>query len=191
MANETDGSLPTAFSVERLGDCTDSRHAYVESLWVRSFPESERRETAEQRALVQTEPRFALWALCCDRVPVGLLTTWNFGGFVFMEHLAIDPARQSQGIGRRAIDWAAETMARPLVLEVELPNDTPSRRRIAFYERLGFRAFSQAYEQPPYRAGGPFVAMRLLYLAPGGLAGLEFDAVRATLYREVYRCADA
>ena len=83
---------------------------------------------------------------------------------------------------------AAETMARPLVLEVELPNDTPSRRRIAFYERLGFRAFSQTYEQPPYRVGGAFVPMRLLYLAPGGLAGLEFDAVRATLYREVYRC---
>ncbi len=182
--------MPTVFSVERLGDCTDSVHAYVESLWVRSFPESERRETAEQRALLQTEPRFALWVLCCDRVTVGLLTTWDFDGFVFMEHLAIDPARQSQGIGRRAVAWAAEPMARPLVLEVELPNDTPSRRRIAFYEQLGFRAFSQAYEQPPYRAGGPFIPMRLLYLAPGGMAGLEFAAVRETLRREVYRTAD-
>src|SRR5574344_209333 len=191
MANETETSPPRAFSVERLGDCTDSRHSYVESLWGRSFPESERREIAEQRALLQSEPRFARWALGCEGAPVGVMTTWDLGGFTFMEHLSLDPVWQSRGLGRQAVGWAMGHLARPLVLEVELPVDATSRRRIAFYERLGFRTFPETYVQPPYRVGGAYVPMRLFQGTRDGGAGQEFEAVREILRREVYRCVDA
>nr|MBP7373044.1 GNAT family N-acetyltransferase [Opitutaceae bacterium] len=112
-------------------------------------------------------------------------------GFTFMEHLALDPVWQSRGLGRQAVGWAMGHLARPLVLEVELPVDATSRRRIAFYERLGFRTFPETYVQPPYRVGGAFVPMRLLQGTLDGGAGLEFEAVREILRREVYRCVDA
>ena len=191
MENETEISVPPVLSVERLRDCKSSGYAYSESLWERSFPESERREAAEQRALLQSEPRFALWALGCEGAPVGVMTTWDLGGFTFMEHLALDPVWQSRGLGRQAVGWAMGHLARPLVLEVELPVDATSRRRIAFYERLGFRTFPETYVQPPYRVGGAFVPMRLLQGTLDGGAGLEFEAVREILRREVYRCVDA
>ena len=38
----------------------------------------------------------------------------------------------------------------PVVLEVEMPTDEMSKRRIGFYERLGFELDNQVYHQPPY-----------------------------------------
>ena len=40
---------------------------------------------------------------------------------------------------------------RPMVLEVELPEDALTRRRIGFYERHGLVFNSYPYLQPPMR----------------------------------------
>lgn len=50
----------------------------------------------------------------------------------------------------------------PVVLEVEMPTEEMSKRRIGFYERLGFVLDHHVYFQPPYRKGEAFLEMRLM-----------------------------
>jgi hypothetical protein len=80
---------------------------------------------------------------------------------------------------------ALKEEGRPIVLEVELPETDIARRRIAFYERNGFRLWtSRNYQQPPYRQGDAPIAMRLM--AWGNLPESRFEEVVRRIYREVY-----
>ena len=73
----------------------------------------------------------------------------------------------------------------PVVLEVEMPTEEMSRRRIGFYERLGFVLDCHVYFQPPYRKGEAFLEMRLM--AHGEL-DLErsFEQVKTIIHQNVY-----
>ncbi len=71
----------------------------VYRLLTQSFPATERRGAAGQRAL------FSDSAYCVDilRAPDGgvqaLIASWDFDDFVFLEHFAVDPVCRSGGIG--------------------------------------------------------------------------------------------
>ena len=73
----------------------------------------------------------------------------------------------------------------PFVLEVELPDTDIARRRIAFYERIGFVLCEKHYLQPPYNEGFPAVPLRLMEYG-GQLTKTDFDQVAHTLHRVVY-----
>lgn len=76
----------------------------VYRLLTQSFPATERRGAAGQRAL------FSDSAYCVDilRAPDGgvqaLIASWDFDDFVFLEHFAVDPACRSGGIGGQMLD---------------------------------------------------------------------------------------
>ena len=53
----------------------------------------------------------------------------------------------------------------PVVLEVEIPDPPIPKRRIAFYDRSGFRIAHDDYVQPPYIDGLPSVPMFLMSTA--------------------------
>ena len=74
----------------------------------------------------------------------------------------------------------------PFVLEVEMPADDLSRRRIAFYERNGFTLWRDcAYMQPPYRPED--APLPMLLMVKGNLSPEEdFQRVKQTIHREVY-----
>ena len=69
---------------------------------------------------------------------VGFITGWLFDGYTYVEHFAIDPAASNGGIGAEAMKQFLVFCGTPVVLEVEMPTDEMSKRRIGFYERLGF-----------------------------------------------------
>jgi len=64
-------------------------------------------------------------------------------------------------------------------------SDEMSKRRIGFYERLGFKLDNHVYHQPPYRQGGEWLEMRLMTY---GNVDLEysFEQVKNCLHRNVY-----
>lgn len=115
----------------------------------------------------------------------GFITWWDFGEFVYGEHFAMLPECRGAGIGGEVIDRFVAEAGRPVILEVELPTDEMSRRRIGFYERHGFAVCDAEYVQPPYDAGGGGVPMRLMSHGVT-LDAAMFARVRDTLYAEVY-----
>ena len=71
------------------------------------------------------------------------------------------------------------------MLEVELPQDEMSRRRIGFYERCGFELCHLPYLQPPYRPGDTPLPMHLMFHGTASPAPI-FNTIRDTIHRHVY-----
>jgi len=149
-----------------------------------SFPVEERRDFSLIRELIKNEPKFSAYALTIRRDYIGFMTTWNFENFVYIEHFAIEPTARNGGIGAKVMRQFLSGKGN-VVLEVEVPKDELSARRIRFYERLGFKLNLITYFQPPYRKGEEEVEMRLMSY---GYINLDdsFNDVCHILYKNVY-----
>ena len=150
-----------------------------------SFPPEERRDYELVLSLIANEPRFSLTALTRDEQYAGFITGWDFGAFIYLEHFAIDESMRNGGIGSKAFKAYLEQLDKPVVLEVEMPTDEMSRRRIGFYERLGLTLDTHTYFQPPYRKGDDSLEMRLMTYGSLDLEK-EFNHVKEMIYKHVY-----
>ncbi len=169
----------------RLIQTSDESYAFVEDLFLSAFPENERRDTEAQRYNTDNNPFFHCSLIEQDK-PVGFITLWDFESFCYIEHFAIHPSCRNNGLGQQALLLLMEKSNRPFVLEVELPQDEVSRRRIGFYERLGFSLWKECrYIQPPYHANGQALPMYLMAtkeLVPQQ----DFERIRQQIYEAVY-----
>lgn len=165
---------------------TDAGYAFVEKLWIEAFPEAERRDTEAQRVNTDTNPVFHCVLAQQDGQPVGFITYWDFGTFCYGEHFATDPALRNCGYGRQIFQAVLAHIARPFVLEVEMPEDEMSTRRIGFYKRNGMIIWSDIpYTQPAYRVGGESLPMRLM-ATPGLQPEKDAADIIRTIHRYVY-----
>lgn len=152
-----------------------------------SFPADERREEDDLRALIEGNPLFAFNVVKSDGERVGLMTTWNFGKFIYVEHFATEPSVRGGGMGAASLRELASMADLPIVLEVEPPAQSDeARRRVGFYERSGFKLWRTPYTQPPYSKEKRSLPMSLMAY------GLEetpdcAKIVTALLYRHVYK----
>lgn len=177
--------LKSAVICKPVKDFTDPVLDLIEKTYTESFPEEECRDFSLVRGLIKDESRFVVYALSRDGRYVGFITGWLFDGYTYAEHFAIDPSARNGGIGAEAMKQFLAFCGTPVVLEVEMPADEMSRRRIGFYERLGYTLDHHVYHQPPYRDGGEWLEMRLMTY---GNIDLEhsFEQVKNCLHKYVY-----
>lgn len=166
-------------------EVADSLLDRIEKTYVASFPASERRDFSLLRQLVANEPRFMVFALLKDDEYVGFITAWNFDWFVYTEHFAIDESARNGGVGGGGMKQFLSMFNLPVVLEVEAPADEMSKRRIGFYERIGFVLDTHEYYQPPYREGESWLEMCLMTCGELELAK-NFNQVKELVYTHVY-----
>ena len=159
--------------------------AIFHDLYVHNFPDCERREWQREVMLLEQDNRFHVVMACEDDTPVGFISYWTFDTFTYIEHLAVYQPHRGRGHGSGLVRHAAAS-GRYLLLEVEPPVDDTTRKRIAFYERLGLVLRPEVdYVQPPYATGKPSVPLCLMTTPLMPLDALH-DAV-ATLKHDVYR----
>ncbi|MDD5340622.1 MAG: GNAT family N-acetyltransferase [Candidatus ainarchaeum sp.] len=157
----------------------------VWELYESAFPPDERRDLGRQNALFK-RPEYLLFAALDEKNTVaGFLSLWEFGGFVFMEHLAVQGHMRGKGFGTEIIKAYMSGCKKNVVLEVERPGTEIQKRRIAFYERLGFKLNHHDYIQPPYGPGKNPVPMRLMSY-PGTISEKEFPLLRKDIHLVVY-----
>ncbi len=122
----------------------------AKEIYRRAFPSDERRDFCLIRPLTQSET-MTFYLICTkSRGVIGILSLWDFENFVYIEHFALCEELRGGGYGTAVLQLLQSVTQKPVVLEVELPNDELSRRRIEFYSRLGFRTLPFDYIQPPY-----------------------------------------
>ncbi|MFQ9951418.1 MAG: GNAT family N-acetyltransferase [Clostridium sp.] len=114
------------------------------------------------------------------------LAVWEFEEFSFVEHLAVSREFRGNGIGGLMMREYIQQSVKPVVLEVELPETDIAKRRIAFYERLGFQLNDFAYQQPPMRKGHGWYPLMIMSF-PSSLTEEEFEPIKKKIYREVYQ----
>ncbi len=165
---------------------SDVQHyKFMEELLVDAFPPEEYRQLENLREYTDRTGNFHNNIIFDGDTPLGLLTYWDFDSFYYVEHFAINPALRNGGYGKRTLECLLNQVDRPVVLEVEHPTDEMAKRRIEFYQRQGFRLWTQDYKQPPYKPGDNFLPMYLMVY--GNLEPeKDFETVKAKIYSEVY-----
>lgn len=144
------------FAVDILRDPADPRWEEALALYAAAFPENERRDpcVVRQMATDRPEMEFGIVTTRPEGAFAGLIVLWRFPGFTYLEHLAVEPSRRNGGTGRWILDWIARTLPGFRLLEVEPSGSTPmAERRLAYYERNGYRVIDKDYLQFPYREG--------------------------------------
>lgn len=165
-------------------ELTDPLLDNIEKTYTDSFPPEERRDFSLIKDLTQTDT-FTAFALLHDNKYAGFITIWQLGDFTYIEHFAIDESARNGGIGGRALKQFLTNWNKPVVLEVELPTEEISKRRIGFYERLGFVLDNKNYQQPPYHPGDQWLDM--LLMSYGNIdMNTEFERIKLCLYQRVY-----
>ena len=150
-----------------------------------AFPDSEMRTYEGQKRLLQNEKYHIYEELDDNGVLVGFLAYWTLNGCVFFEHLAVSSARRGRGIGKNILLKNIKDIKLPIFLEVEPPETELAKRRIAFYERLGFCLSDFYYEQPPLRKNQ--TAQQLLIMSyPAPISAEEFAKYKKEIYTNVY-----
>ena len=84
------------------------------------------------------------------------------------------------------VDALLEEKNRPMVLEVEVPEDDLARRRIGFYERHGLVYNDYPYLQPPLRKGNELLPLRLM-TKPTAIDETTYERYKKRMYAVVYK----
>lgn len=170
-----EGQCPTRYTLNSRQDNISHPSRFVlasENQTCLNFP-SERSQSSTTKLLTQ-------------RPPIGLLTTWHFEKFIYIEHFAITPTLRSQGYGSEALRAFISQQQCPIVLEAEPPTDEFSTRRIGFYERSGLTLYDFPYIQPAYTPESNPVELRLMGTLD--ITTTPLTHVAQILYHEVYKC---
>lgn len=142
--------ITTMLHRKRVTSVDDCLFQFAWDLYVASFPEQERRELDYQREALEVGEFYADVVLESDK-PIGILFWWSLSDLVYVEHLATSPAVRGRGYGDRILRELIERSDKPIILEVEHPTCEMSRRRIGFYERVGFTLSDLHYSHPSYQ----------------------------------------
>jgi ribosomal protein S18 acetylase RimI-like enzyme len=135
----------------------------VRNLYESAFPSDERREFEALLDIVDTKPAFHAEVYEKEAKPAGFIFYWTFRDFVYVEHFAVAEAFRNQGYGKSYLLELCTKIALPVVLEVEKPENELHRRRIRFYENIGFKVSEMPYLQPAYSPDKKDVPMLLMY----------------------------
>ena len=121
-----------------------------------SFPESEIRTYEGQKNLLNNPKYRLIVKEGQDGQVLAFMAVWELNNFCFIEHLAVHPNSRGTGIGTKIIKEYLNFAKKPIVLEIEVPNDKYENtvRRKNFYEKLGFKLNNNIYYQLPLKNGG-------------------------------------
>ena len=167
----------------------EKEYRFMEELLTTSFPSEEYRPLAQLREYTDNCPNFVNNLIVDEGEPVGFITYWDFGRFYYVEHFATHPGMRNSGYGKRTLELLCKLLTRPIVLEVERPDNETAQRRIGFYQRQGFKLWQKDYFQPPYKEGDGFLPMYIMVY--GELdEDSDFGEVKRTLHTHVYGLAE-
>ncbi len=154
----------------------------------RVFPESNRLKLTNLERLL-SHPSFRFNAIYYNDIVAGVITTWDFNDFLYVEYFVVDKNFRGLGIGSEVMKQFLKNVRKKVVLEVEPPHTVVAKQRIDFYKRLGFRLCPLHYDQPPYDNETEWVAMMLMSF-PEPIGPTEFQFLKKNIYRKVYNLSD-
>ena len=150
-----------------------------------SFPLAEYRSFADTQALLSRGDYELLVHADADGI-IGLIAHWKLDDFLFVEHFAVSEPRRGNGIGGTLMKAYISEAMRPVILEVEADDSPIARRRIAFYQRLGFTLSTFGYEQPCLQGGESHIPLLLMH-SPAFVSDELLQQAREQIFRIVYR----
>ncbi len=131
---------------------TKSQLQLIHELYTTAFPPEERRSD-EGLTEQLNAPDCRVDLIYVGERYAGFCIWWQFEGFAFLEHLAIDPQFRGKGTGERVMKILRATARGILLFEIEPPCEGDALRRLNFYLKNGFYLLDKPYRQPSYHQG--------------------------------------
>ena len=173
---------------QRIENTQNPLFQAVWSVYMNSFPADEKRTLIQQKKLFKRK-EYSLFAVLEKQKFLGFLSTWDFDSFLFIEHFAVKEGLRGRGMGTKILQefiLLQKAKNKKIILETERPNANPAaKKRIVFYERLGFKLCLENYIQPPYSMKKKPVPLFLMQHGKK-ISSDEFIDIREKLYRIVY-----
>lgn len=162
--------------LERITSENHPMYKKAMELYHKSFPWHEQRENSSQDDILGNEAYH--FDLVYDGVTfVGEVLYWEIADFLYIEHFCILPEMRSRGYGEKVLSILQE---KPLILEIDPPQDEISIRRKGFYQRCGFTANTFSHVHPPYHKDTEGHAL-VVMSSPRLLTQDEYDTFRRSL----------
>ena len=157
------------------------------SLLEAAFPQIERRPTSIWKQMAMDHSMFHALAIIEQTHFCGILTYWDLGNFLYIEHFAISADLRNGGYGKTALEtFLYEHQHTNIVLEVEIPDNDLANRRIRFYERNGFSLIEERdYLQPPYHPDYDYLPLKLMATQSADTRA-HYDEIVDKIHRIVY-----
>ena len=157
----------------------------VFKLMEKSFPKNEYRAKENQKKLLKN-PMYKLDVKTDESgKTIAFIASWNFPKFLFIEHLAVDPSCRGKGMGSKIMKDFINNSKKPIVLEIEIPNDEISIKRKNFYEKLGFKLNNHEYYQLPLRKEDKPMKLNLMSY-PNEIPDETFEIIENIIQSYVY-----
>lgn len=168
-----------------LGVLEPSDFPKVYDIMEESFPASEIRPYEEARELIEDPDYNILTVKSAKGKLGGFLAFWDFPTFNFAEYFAISKKMRGKGLGSAALKRFLKHNTKPMVLEVEAYNTPTAKRRIKFYQRLGFVLNDINYLEPPTKEGESPIPLTVMS-HPRRIPKDKRKQVKALIFKQVY-----
>ena len=86
-----------------------------------------------------------------DGAVVGYMVAWPETDAYFIDNVAVDPAAQGRGFGRRLLHHAEQAARRHGLLAIRLYTNAAMTENLALYARIGFVETHRAFDQGFHR----------------------------------------
>ena len=149
-----------------------------------SFPAAEFRSYEEELALFDLSNYQVLVVEKSGKI-YAFIAEWKFKEFHYVEHFAVDPKERGNGIGTRIMVEYLQQVRLPVVIEVEASSTINAKRRIEFYERLGFVLSDIEYMQPALQKTSQEVLLRLMHY-PTVIENKTLNEIKQEIFKAVY-----
>lgn len=158
-------------------------------LYVDSFPEWERRRiSSHSRASEDND--FHTFISVDNGNLQGLIFYWEYDSAIYVEHLAVNPLMRGKSIGSQILkELIEENPGCTVILEIDPPVDDISKRRLSFYERIGFVANDFDYVHPSYSSNRKPHELTILSY-PNALSVEEFERFKDNMANRVMKYID-
>ena len=120
----------------RITDYCSPHFAKAWELYKASFPLHSQRLLEDQQAALEDEGYHFEVLEQAGRF-IGILLYWENARFIYIEHLAIDPALQGGGMGTKVMDLLMQ-VGKKIILAIDQVVDQVSANHLNFYTRMGF-----------------------------------------------------
>jgi N-acetylglutamate synthase-like GNAT family acetyltransferase len=150
-----------------------------------SFPENEYRTYENQKKLLDKKEYKIITKEDEKGETIAFLSLWSALEFDFIEHFAVSPMCRGGGVGSEMMKNLMQNTNKPIILEIEIPHDEMSIKRLHFYERLGFKLNEHEYYQLPLRKNAKPLKMNLMSY-PEKLSRERFESVKKYIHGEIY-----
>lgn len=155
-----------------------------------AFPVEELREKERQKALLD-QPQYGLYGIKeGDGVIQGAIAMWDFEDFLYIEHFAMKPEFRDGGLGGNKLEEVKKWAEKPIVLEVEIPEDDLTKRRVGFYKKHGFFLNEYPYLQPPMRKGQDLLPLRFM-TTPEKISQHTYIKYKSIIHKVAYNYEEA